>query len=403
MNDYIGCNTDGANGSHFDIDAIEERAAIQSVEADEEWNRKHPDFKIPEEPDSHLSFDGMKVKDFMDVQACDPQWILHQYLPRGFLTLHAGDGGSGKTKSSIDLACAAAMGSTFLGQPFDRPMKSLLYLGESVVGIEKNYIDARFKELKTRPAHRINVVTEGLNQPGLMKYIQKERPDIVIIDPITHLQESENGNNNITVERDLMRLATPLAASLEKMGDDGPAMIVIHHLKKDKSSGNPTDMVLGAVKYTAVARMVWSAGAVDSKVIETEALPPDTRALCRVKSNLGPSGGGQYYSIPYDEKYALIEWGEVMNKTAGEALCGMVPVSRKRDIALYDVVELVNGLANGEMVKSGKVVDELANTHSERTIQRAINEARKGNFIAGGRSGYRVTQTGMSWLNNQRI
>lgn len=177
-----------------------------------------------------------------NIQEKEIEWLVPEYIPKGQITIMAGDGGVGKTTVWCSLAAAVSRGEKvfFDKTPEEfakgRPGKVLFFSSEDSVehvlkarlrkaGADLNNIacmdlcDERFQEIK-------------FNSPLLKRILLQYRPDLVIFDP---LQSFIPANTEMS-RRNAMRAAlAPLIGLGDRIG--ATSLIILHTNKRAGAYG----------------------------------------------------------------------------------------------------------------------------------------------------------------------
>jgi hypothetical protein len=200
------------------------------------------------------------VESFDKIEPKPLEWLWPARIPRGKLTILAGDPGLGKSLITVDLAARLSttglmpdgsqgpVGDTvFLSaedDPYDTMRPRLDAAGADVkrihfvqgVGVEGGgQGDAKW----------VNLQTDLRLLEDLVRWVS---PAMVVIDPISAYLGEADAYSNAQVRRVL----GPLSAMAQR---HGVAIVAINHLRK--ADGDPLTRVAMSIAFTAAARAVW--------------------------------------------------------------------------------------------------------------------------------------------------
>ena len=178
---------------------------------------------------------------------------------KGLTLLHSGSK-IGKSMLSMNLALAGARGDTeFLGQPIEKPFRTLIFQGE----IHQRGVFERFDHMVKTIGERGGITGEQLSNIYInhdrtkrlsddatfiefWEEVRKLCPDLVVLDPLAHVLTT-NENDNAIVGAMLERLAA-------LRDDPGCAILLIHHDAKVNESTalrSPQQRARGADRLNA--------------------------------------------------------------------------------------------------------------------------------------------------------
>jgi hypothetical protein len=235
------------------------------------WNAQPP--KVKPGPVKLVSMDQVEEK--------EPEWLINDYIPRGQITVLAGDGGAGKTTIWCAIAAAVSSGSKcFLNQdnPFAgncKPGKVLFFSSEDTA--EYTLVS----RLRKNGAKLENVLSLSLaddafseikfDSERLEEIIKEYRPELVLFDPL----QSFIPPNIQMGQRNAMRAClNPLIGLGEQYGVT--FIIVVHTNKQSGMWGRKR--IADSADIWDIARSVLIAGEANDGL----------RYISQEKSNYGP-------------------------------------------------------------------------------------------------------------------
>ena len=302
-------------------------------------------------PDYEPSDNGVKLRRMADVKVESVHWLWKPYLPKGKLTLEEGDPGIGKSWVSLAIATGVTLGRGLPGQEPSEPANVLIASAEDGLG---DTIRPRLNAMGA-DVNRIFAIDGALtlDETGfatLKSYLERERPALLIIDPlVAYLGAGVDifrANETRAVMAQLARLAEQF----------GVAILAVRHLTK----GGQLKAIyrgLGSIDFTAACRSVLLAGCDNEN--------PQNRALVHIKSNLAPSGP----SIGYELRDGGFYWTGESTLTAAQILAAD---SGARTSELDEAVAfLKDELADGPLPAKDAYRDAEGVGISKRTLERA--------------------------------
>ena len=188
------------------------------------------------------------------------EWLWDGMIPKGKLTLFAGESGIGKTQILCSIAATITRGGYFPGEEMHCRQADVLYLsGEDDLA---DTLVPRFIASGGRPErfHNFPAIKPDGSAFSIAEVLPEVRehlfnhPDIVlwIIDPITAFCGDNFDNNDVTSVR---AMATKIKGLAE---DTGIAILVLNHLTKD-SKNKSVHRILGSGAWVHAPRTVLGA------------------------------------------------------------------------------------------------------------------------------------------------
>lgn len=307
-------------------------------------------------------------------------WLWHHGIPRGKLTLLAGDGGIGKSLLTMDLAQRVSSGRPWpdsLGEP--NPAGGVV-----IVSAEDDVDDTIVPRLKAAGADLTRLAAiqgveftddnrkrrgvRGFNLQHDMPVLQEaiETTDdcaLVIIDPATAYMGNVRGNDNVEVRGCLAPLAA-LAA------DTGVAVVLVTHFNKPNAGANATaaHRIIGSIAFNAAARATW--------IVCRDEAPSQRRLLLPVKWNLCREPMGLAYEIhPYehDAEIPVLHWQSgAVTIRADDALAATQPKAKRlRDNVMGWIADRLSG---GPVLSATMEAEIEQRDFNARTVDRAKRE-----------------------------
>lgn len=308
------------------------------------------------------------------------KWLWRPYLPIGATSLLAGDGGVGKGFIELDIAARLsrkalmpdgkhkAEGTTLIVSAEDDPE---LDLGPRLVSQEANMqkivVKKAIYDLSTPEGHR-----------RLEQLIERYKPILVIIDPLTSYTGKLRLNNDSEIRQNFMNPLETLAIKYQC------CILLVMHLNKGDSK-NPLYKVKDSVGIPAAARSVMLVG--QHWKDETQ------RGFFHIKVNNAERGKPLGYDIT--ENTIEIE---------GKAIeIGKLTWDRETTLNVYDVIG-VEGKEETKAEQSAKFVRTFMKGHDERDAAEAVEMAKAfgltpKNLLVGRRKeGIIATQAPGHWV-----
>jgi len=300
-------------------------------------------------------------------------WLWAGFLAEGKLHIVAGAPGTGKTTLALDFAAAVTCGGRWPDGTRAPIGDVLVWSGEDAPS------DTLAPRLRAAGAdmsrvHFVGDVRQGgepvpfdpaTHFPALALAASR-LPDLrlMIVDPIVSAVAGDS-HHNAEVRRGLQ----PLVTFAEQQG---VALIGITHFTKGTQGKEPLERVTGSLGFGAVARIVLGT----AKMAEEDG---GGRVLVRVKSNIGPDGGGfKYELLQVDLTGELagivasrVEWAGSVDGSARDILASAEHVEAENEGG-GDPKEFLRYLLElGPMPATTVFRDAEAHGYSKRQMQRA--------------------------------
>lgn len=215
---------------------------------------------------------------WFDDDAWDPAkipprpWIAQGYLLRGAVSLLAGMGAAGKSMLALGYSVALSQGWEWGNFKPTSPCRIFLYNVEDDREEQRRRLSAVLMSLNMQPediAGRVvrcgpnglaqlldfDPMTGGVkptaNMVALLDRIQREKPDVLIVDPLAELHTAPENDNNA--------LRSVIAYFRRIAQDHNMAVLIILHTRKGPSSPGDPDTIRGASSIVGAARVALTA------------------------------------------------------------------------------------------------------------------------------------------------
>lgn len=322
-----------------------------------------------------------------DVQEKEAEWLISQYIPKGNITILAGDGGSGKTTTWCGVAAAVSAGKKVffdaIPEEFAKcePQKVLFFSSEDSI---EHTLRARLRKAGAKLSNILSVSLQDeafenikFDSPMLESVIAQVKPALVIFDPV----QSFIPPNIQMGQRNAMRSClNPLIGIGEKYGCT--FLIVVHTNKRQGVFGR--NRVADSADIWDIARSVLIAGCTQD----------EKRYLSHEKSNYGEPGATAIFNI--DDGVAVFEkYSDKKDKDFVQERDFDTRQAPQRQDAERFIFEF---LRNGK--KPTAELDEAAKAAgiSKNTLNRAKTELRKRGLLGGKSEGFGNNKAFYSYL-----
>lgn len=296
------------------------------------------------------------VINLADIEPEEVEWLWYPYIPRGKLTIIAGEAGVGKTFVEISLAAIVSKGLCFPGEEVNNSPGIVC-----IQNTEDGLADTIVKRLIAAGADLNNVKTINdetkpltFSDPRIEDFMQKMHPDLMIFDPFQSFFgagiDLHRANETRPVFDKLLKLAQKY----------GTAIVIVMHLSKMTTAGFLT-RVLGSVDVVGSVRSVL--GVVNHPTEE------GVKVFCHEKGNLAPKGE----SIKYQIVNGAVQWGDFCTLSADDCLSAKRKKTKNKFQMAVDLIETRLKTCGKVSVTELKeiVVGEMGTSY--KTLQRAKN------------------------------
>ena len=178
-----------------------------------------------------------RLGDLLDEEDEEVEWLVDDHLPSGGLSMVAAKPKAGKSRC---LALAVARGSDFLNCETSRGSVFYLALEE-----KRSEVRRHFQAMGATHDDEIFIFCASSPSDGLAQLheaTKKDKPALVIIDPLFRMVRVKDGN-------DYAQMTAALEPLMALARDTGAHVLAVHHSGKAKRSGG--DSVLGSTAIFA--------------------------------------------------------------------------------------------------------------------------------------------------------
>jgi putative DNA primase/helicase len=279
----------------------------------------------------------------LDAVTSEPvRWLWPGWLARGKLHVIAGAPGTGKTTIAMQWAACVSAGLPFPSGHKTTPGRVLIWSGEDDIA---DTLRPRLIAAGAEPSHVTCIKGLSNGEPfdpsrdvsTLLQAIAGfDDLSLIVIDPLVSAVSGDS-HKNAEVRRGL----APLVDLAQRMD---ATLLGIAHFTKGTQGREPLERVSGSLAFGALARLVFG-------TVKQNAEGETGYLLARVKSNIGPDGGGYAYAFEQVEaepgiSASRITWGSAMEGSARELL-GAAEVEPDEDGAHDAAAFLRDLLASG--------------------------------------------------------
>lgn len=216
----------------------------------------------------------------METRVSEVTWAWPLYLPNGFVTMVAGQGGSGKSSIVLRLCGCFTEGWDWPdGTPFTGEKGSVLWCeAEAAQAINldraKKYGIDRSKLITPFDDSLLDInLSDPKDRNQLEKIATLSQVKVIVVDSLKGANTGEENDSKIF---EIVKFLAELARDTEKI------VILIHHLRKKGLGGDDIislDHIRGSSAITQTTRMVWA--------INSKSNGSKENSFQVIKSNLG--------------------------------------------------------------------------------------------------------------------
>ena len=309
-------------------------------------------------------------------------WAWKYFLARGKLHILAGVPETGKTTIALSFAATISAGGAWPDGTRATAGNALIWTAED------DAADTLVPRLMRMDAdrNRIHFIEEAI-PPGaksrpfnpatdMAALIEKAKAigdvALLILDPVVAAVPMTRNSHNNAEARNGMQPVVDFAKASDI------AVLGIGHLTKGTVGKDPLERINGSGAFGALPRLVMGAAK-----NEAEGDGEPERIMVRIKSNIGPSGGGFGYHIDTaplierpDVEATRIVWESPLEGTARELLdqAECLDEANKTSKLAKAMAFLKDAMAKGERRQREIMVEAEAAGISEKTLRRAAKD-----------------------------
>ena len=305
-----------------------------------------------------------------EVDPREVQWLWHNRIAAGRLSLIIGAPGAGKSFFSCDLASRISTGTPLPdGSSCERGSVVLITQEDDPHDVIRPRLDAhhadtsRIHLLKgTRYVSEAGKPTERMFTLADIEVLERtigsiEDCKLVVIDPIG---DYLGGRTDAHRDNEVRSVLVPITRIAEK---HGVAVLSIVHTRKGIAS-HADDLALGSRAFTGLARSVWH--------LRPDAEDEQRRLLVAGKNNLAAAQTGLAFTIQGEGQRGAIVWeNDPVEMTANQLIAQESGKDSGTSVVDECVSWLRDKLAHGEMPAGEIKKQAAADGFKDRTFRRA--------------------------------
>ena len=307
-------------------------------------------------------------------------WLWKYWLARGKFHIIGGVPETGKTTIALAYAAIissggtwpdgtrAAVGNVLIWTSEDDPADTLV---PRLIRMGADLDRIHFIEEAIPPGAKSRPFNPATDMPALVAKAEAIGDVVLLIlDPVVAAMPMTRNSHNNAETRNGMQPVVDFAKAADI------AIIGIGHLTKGTAGKDPLERLNGSGAFGALPRLVMGAAK-----NEADGDDEPERIMVRIKSNIGPSGGGFGYHIDMatlhehpDIEATRIVWEHALEGTARELLNAAEGLDEddKTSKVAEAMVFLKTALADGERLGREVAAEAKKAGISERTLERAM-------------------------------
>ena len=295
-----------------------------------------------------------------EVEMKEIQWLWYPFIPRGKVSMLAGDGGGGKTWLSLWIAAQVTQQRSFPEQ--EKPAKA----GNGVVvyfSAEDDYPDTILPRFQAMGGNLDKFyflgsddVIEDFSSPNIKYTVEKYKPDLIVFDAVSsYIGEKVDMNKANKVRGGVRKVK-------EVIDGTSTAVVLIAHNNKMSSETNAQYRVSGSQDFTAFVR--------SAMTVARNPEDKDEIVMAQFKSNNSRCGKSFGFKIEDNGSgKPALEFLKTMDITANELLGGggsKVPTQKRSSPALDEAKEVIQQILEDSergYMRAAAIMDTLKNDY----------------------------------------
>lgn len=340
-------------------------------------------------PDTNAP-DDTDVTCLEDVEEREPEWLIQGYIPKGEITVLAGDGGTGKTFVWCNIAAAISSGSIcfmlnnlFQEHPQQNPQKVMYFSAEdsneAVLRPRLRENGAVLKNIVTLDSTDERFQNVKLDSAFLERLIAKHRPVLCIFDP---LQAFLPRGVNMIARNDMRQAMSKLHVYGEKYGTT--FLIIMHTNKKSDVSGR--SRLADSADIWDIARSVLIAGKTDAT--------GTTRYVSHEKSSYGKEGQTVLFRIAGKNAVEFASYSDKHDRDFVQAAAKESRTAPTKEACEQFIIDYLTDHGKVPMNELDEAAKVYYATHTVRDAKASLKAAEKIVIHAAGEG----NKKGVKWL-----
>jgi putative DNA primase/helicase len=302
------------------------------------------------------------------------RWLWRDYLACGKLHIMAGAPGVAKTTLALALAASVTMGGRWPDGTRAQPGDVLIWSGEDdpedtlaprLVASGAEMSRVHFVH-RARDADGESRAFDPATDFSLLSATAARLPNLrlLLLDPIVNVVGAADSHKNTEVRRALQPVADFAARH-------GCAALGVTHFTKGTAGREPWERVTGSLAFSAAARIVLAV----AKLSDDDG---GGRVMVRVKSNVGPDGGGFRFDVDRVEVAAGVTaqrvlWGDPIDGAARDILGAGEQNGGDERSAFADAKSFLSALLSDGPIPTRQIKRDADDAgHAWATIRRAM-------------------------------
>lgn len=314
-----------------------------------------------------LDYEDSQIGDlfmtFADVASKRVDFLWHPYIVQGALNMMAGKPGAGKSFLSCEIVAMVTSGKQPPG--WDQRLfvqgKALMIFAEDEPSVVKHRLLAcgadlaKVHLLKVDKVPQFQLADSGMRT--LLAYVEKERPVLVVIDPVASFLESSMDMNS---QNDVYASLSPL---IQIATTYGTTFLLVAHQKKG-ASAQAAESIIGSQGFQSVVRSV--------VIVSVDPEDDQIKLFTHAKHNLSERGDTWQFMLTREQD-PRVQWLRKDDRSANDVSGNQAADPDARADAAEAKDLLAIALANGPRNRM-EVVNELKKSAVPmRAIRRAAH------------------------------